>query len=515
MAKQPSSFTQQPYSQQPNQLEMQPLLSLFNSGKLAEAESAAKKLVIRYPNTFILYQILGIAQDGLSKFSDAVESYTKALAIQPSMPDLHFNLGIDLTNLDRLDEAETSYRKAIALQPRFFEAHGNLGTVLQKQGRLEEAIESYRKALDIHEDPRGHFNLGTALRDEGKLDEAISHFKHAINMFPNYADAHNYLGECLRDQGNMEDAIKSYLDSLKLNPSHPGANYNMGEFCYLAGRFDEAVTYFEKSKLDDWQERALYCTYKAEHFDDFKIKLDNIASTHKKHDAPFLATLSTHYATNFGVEDTYNFCKNGFDFVYQKSIPELAEPDSQFLKDLLNDIDNTAIEVRAQGMIINGKQSAGNLFKRPEASFRRLGEIVKQEFLNYKNRFAGADCELIKSFPNELEFTSSWYVRLRRGGYVDRHIHEVGWISGAVYLVLPKDKKDPTEGCFEYGLHGDNYPQKHNNFPVGIATPSVGDIVLFPSSLFHRTIPFNSNEERICIAFDLKPEGDIFIRSSY
>lgn len=510
MAKQPSAF-----SQQPSQLEMQPVLALFNTGKLAEAEAAAKKLVTRFPNTFILYQILGIAQDGLSKFSDAVNSYSKALAIQPNTPDLLFNLGIALTNIGRLEEAENSYRKTIALQPQFFEAHGNLGTILQKQGKLEEAVISYRKALSINEDPRGHFNLGTALRDEGKLDDAIAHFKRAIAMFPNYADAHNYLGECLRDQGNMEDAIKSYLDTLSLNPSHPGANYNMGEFLYLAERFDEAVTYFEQSQLDDWQERALYCTYKAEHFDDFKSKLDEIVRTHKKHDAPFLATLSTHYATNFGVEDTYNFCKNGFDFVYQKSIPELAEPNSQFLKDLLNDIDNTAIEVRAQGMIINGKQSAGNLFKRPEASFRHLGEIVKQEFLNYKNRFAGADCELIKSFPSELEFTSSWYVRLRRGGYVDRHIHEVGWISGAVYLVLPKDKKDPTEGCFEYGLHGDSYPQKHSNFPVGIATPSVGDIVLFPSSLFHRTIPFNSNEERICIAFDLKPEGDIFIRSNY
>jgi Tfp pilus assembly protein PilF len=510
MANQASQFTQQP-----SQLDVQSVLTLLNSGKLVEAEAAAKKLAVRFPSAFILHHILGVAQDGLSKFADAVSSYSKALAIQPNTPDLHFNLAIALTNTGRLVEAESHYRKTIALQPQFFEAHGNLGTILQKLGKLEEAINSYRKALSINEDPRGHFNLGTALRDEGKLDEAITHFKRAIAMFPNYADAHNYLGECLRDQGNMQEAIQCYLDTLKLNANHPGANYNMGEFLYLAGRFDEAVTYFEQSQLDDWQQRALYCTYKAEHFDEFKAKLDEIVRTHKKHDAPFLATLSTHYATNFGVEDPYNFCKNGFDFVYQKSIPELAEPNSQFLKDLLHDINNTAIEVRAQGMIINGKQSAGNLFKRPEASFRHLGEIVRQEFLNYKNNFAGADCELIKSFPNTLEFTSSWYVRLRRGGFVDRHIHEVGWISGAVYLVLPKDKKDPTEGCFEYGLHGDNYPQKHNNFPVGIATPSVGDIVLFPSSLFHRTIPFNSNEERICIAFDLKPDGDIFIRSNY
>lgn len=502
-------------AKQPAQFEVQPVLGLYNAGKLAEAEVAAKKLVALYPETFILHQVLGLAQDGLNKFAEAVDSYQKALALQPNTPDLHFNLGIALTNVGRQEDAAKSYAQAIRLRPTFFEAYANLGTILQKQGKLEEAIKNYRKALSIQEDPRGHFNLGTALRDEGKLDEAITHFKQAIALFPNYADAHNYLGECYRDQGNMEDAIKKYFDTLALNKNHAGANYNMGEFLYLAGRYDEAVDYLERSKLDDWQERALYCTYKAEHFDAFKNKLDHIVHTHEKHNAPFLQTLSTHHAVNFGVEDHYNFCKNGFDFVYQKSIPELAEPNSQFLKDLLNDIENTAIEVRAQGMIINGKQSAGNLFKRPEASFRKLGEIVKQEFINYKNTFAGADCELIKSFPKELEFTSSWYVRLRRGGYVDRHIHEVGWISGAVYLVLPKNKKDPLEGCFEYGLHGDNYPLKHENFPVGIATPHVGDIVLFPSSLFHRTIPFSSDEERICIAFDLKPEGDIFIRSSY
>jgi len=115
MAKQTQSF-----NQQPGQFEMQPILQLLNSGKLAEAESAANKLVVRYPNAFILYNILGIAQDGLSKFGDAVKSYTKAIALQPNTPDLHFNLGIALANVGRLAEATDSYRKAIALNPKFF-----------------------------------------------------------------------------------------------------------------------------------------------------------------------------------------------------------------------------------------------------------------------------------------------------------------------------------------------------------------------------------------------------------
>lgn len=500
---------------QPTQPEIQPVLNLFNIGKLAEAEAAAKKLVTRYPNTFILHHILGLAQDGLHKFTDAVASYSKALALQPNTPDLQFNLGIALTHIGRLDAAVSSYRKAITLQPQFFEAYGNLGTVLQKQGKLEEAIISYRQGLSINpQDARGHFNLGTALRDNGNLAAAVSSYQQAIQLFPNYTDAHNNLGETLRDQGDMEAAVKSYQAALALNPQHPLANYNMAEFLYLAKRFDEAIPFFETSQVDDWQVRSLYCLYKAKHFDAFKTKLDTLATT-TRHTSPFIATLATHYAINFKVDNPYNYCKNGFDYVYQQSIPALAGPDSTLRRDLLHDISNTEIAERKQGMLHFGTQSAGNLFKRPEASFRALSELIKQEFINYKNRYAGADCELIQSFPDTLEFTSSWYVKMRQGGHLDPHIHEIGWISGAVYLAMPQNKQQPDEGCFEYGTHGDNYPQQHHDFPAALIAPNVGDIVLFPSSLFHRTVPFNSNEERICIAFDLKPASHTTLKNSY
>ncbi len=499
---------------QPSQQEIQPLLNLLNAGQLAETANMAQTLIVQYPNTFLLHNVLGIALDGLGEYDGAINSYRNALKLQPSMPDLHFNLGIVFGNLNRFEEAANSYRKAIALNPKFFEAYGNLGTLMQKQGKLEEAVASYRKAISINPDARGYFNLGTALRDQGRLDEAIKSYQQAIQLFPNYADAHSNLGETLRDQGNMQEAIKSYQNALALNPNHPSANYNMAEFLYLAKRYDEAIPHFEMSQLDDWQERSMYCLYKAERFDEFKNKLDAIVQS-GTHTAPFLATLSTHYAINFGVDDPYNFCKNGLDFVYKAAIPELSSPNSPLLQALLNDINNAEIAERVQGMLHNGKQSAGNLFKRPEHSFRTLAELVKKEFIHYKNKFAGADCELIKSFPEELEFTSSWFVKMRQGGHLDSHIHEIGWISGAVYLAMPSDKKSPEEGAFEYGTHGDSYPQKHSSFPVGSVIPNVGEIVLFPSSLFHRTIPFTSNEERICIAFDLKPSTPSNARSNY
>ncbi len=499
---------------QPSQFELQQLMQMINSGQLTAAESQAKKMLNNGTTHFMLYNLLGIALDGQGLHSEAVSAYQKGISLQSNIADLYFNLGIAQSNLGDLDRAIQSYQRAIQLEPNFFEAYGNIGTLYQRQGLLADAIKHYRKALSIHQDARGYFNLGTALRDEGNLNEAIESYEQAIRLFPNYADAYCNLGETLRDRGDMQEAVSYYQKTLALNPNHPNANYDMAEFLYLAKRFDEAVEFFERSQLDDWLERSMYCLYKAERFDEFKSRLDEIVNK-GPHVAPFMATLSTHYAINFAVDDPYNFCKNGLDFVYHTSIPELSESNSPLLKALLEDINNSEIAERVQGMLHNGKQSAGNLFKRPEASFRKLGELVKQHFSLYREKFSDADCELIKCFPKTLEFTSSWYVKMRQGGHLDAHIHEIGWISGAVYLSMPNNKQSPEEGAFEYGTHGDGYPQKHRNFPVAHVVPNVGDIVLFPSSLFHRTIPFSSDEERICIAFDLRPDQPNHARSSY
>ena len=507
---------------QPNQNAVQQLIQLLNNGQLAQAESSAKGLIAQHANTFILHHVLALALDGQGKFAEAVESYQNALKLQPNAPssvsgaDLHFNLSIALANINRLDEAEASCKQAIRLNPNFFEAHGNLGTILQRQGKLDAAIASYQVGLKINpQDARGHFNLGTVLRDNGALGDAAQSYLKAIALFPNYTDAHNNLGETFRDQGNMDAALKAYQAALALNPSHANANYNMAEFLVLVKKFEEAIPYFERSQLDDWQARILYCLYKAEKFDEFATKRTEVLRQ-KPHTAPFLATLSTHYSINFNEADPYNFCKNGLDFVYHKAIPELAKS-SALLAELLHDINSAEIAERKQGRLTNGQQSAGNLFKRPESSFRVLAELIKKEFLAYQARFRNADCALIQAFPSELEFTSSWYVKMQQGGHLSAHIHEIGWISGAVYLAMPSS--NGVEGAFEYGTHGDDYPivapKTQIDFPVAHVMPNVGDIVLFPSSLFHRTIPFNANEERICIAFDLRPKTATGIKNSY
>lgn len=517
--------------------EIQPLFDLLNAGRLASAESAARALLARYPDALPLHQVLANALAGQGKHAEALVSfrrlaaanpkspelqfnlavvasqagrldeaiagYEKVIALAPRLADAHYNLGTALQALGRLDAATASYRRAVALEPGFFEAHGNLGAVLQMQGRLDEAVASYRRALALSPDARGHFNLGTALANQGKLDEAIASYRQALAIDASFADAASSLGEALFHRGQPEAAVASYRRALAIDPDHAEANYNLGTFLYDAGELAQAIPYFERSQLRDWRERALYCLYKTGRFEEFRTRLQPLLAL--PHTSPFLATLSAHHAANFGVEDAYRFCRNPLDFVHHARIDALAAPDSALRAALLRDIEHAEIAERKQGRLHHGIQSSGNLFHRPEASFTALAAEVRRVVEDYRTRFTGNESQFIQAFPAKIEFSSSWYVKMRTGGHLTSHIHETGWLSGSLYLAMPRREPGRDDGSIEFSTHGDDYPQRHTAFPKQTIAPGVGDIVLFPSSLFHRTIPFDAAEERVCIAFDVKP----------
>ena len=58
------------------------------------------------------------------------------------------------------------------------------------------------------------------------------------------------------------------------------------------------------------------------------------------------------------------------------NIKELAEPNSTLLNELLEDIKKEEISKRTQSRLHHGTQSSGNLFKRPEGSFKTLSKQI-------------------------------------------------------------------------------------------------------------------------------------------
>lgn len=478
-------------------------LVLQQQGRLTEAEASFRAALALAPGFAGMHFNLGTVLSELGRRSEAMASYQQALALQPRLTAAHFNLAMLLQSTGDLAAAETRYRLAIEQEPGFIEALGNLGALLQGQGRVAEAIQLYQRILAIRPDALAHFNLGTACRDAGLLGEAVEHYHAALRLNPRYAEACNNLGEIERDQGHIDAALANFRRALACEPGFASANYNIGLYLYDSGQLAEAIDYFESSRQGDWAERVLVCLYKTGRFAEFRARLERFMAD--PHRSPMAANLSAHHATNFRQPDLYGFCPDPLGHVYHSRIDELAAPASALRAALLTDITQAQIDARQQGRLHHGVQSAGNLFKRPEESFARLAALIKAEVLRYRATFAASDCVYMREFPAEPEFNSSWYVKMRKGGHLTSHIHETGWLSGCVYLSVPERAAGELGGCIEFSLQGDQYPQQHQDFPTRVYEQAAGDIVLFPSSLFHRTIPFESDSERICVAFDIRP----------
>ncbi|MFM5895768.1 MAG: putative 2OG-Fe(II) oxygenase [Novosphingobium sp.] len=102
-----------------------------------------------------------------------------------------------------------------------------------------------------------------------------------------------------------------------------------------------------------------------------------------------------------------------------------------------------------------------------------------------------------------LLIEGSWSVRLARQGYNVPHTHAMGWLSTAFYVSLPAadEMGPPPAGHIAFGQ-----PPAELGLPLEpyrTVAPEPGRLVVFPSTMWHATVPFEAGE-RLVIAFDIR-----------
>jgi uncharacterized protein (TIGR02466 family) len=93
-------------------------------------------------------------------------------------------------------------------------------------------------------------------------------------------------------------------------------------------------------------------------------------------------------------------------------------------------------------------------------------------------------------------------------GHQVPHIHPGAVISGVYYVKVPSVVAKPDRdhaGWIEFGRPDPRHDCRVEP-EVRRLQPREGRMVLFPSYLYHRTIPFATDEQRISIAFDVMAE---------
>ena len=420
--------------QDPPSVQLQSIMNLFNQGLMQSVLSEGIQMLKGYPNSFVLYNLLGAANVRLMQYNEAIGIYKKAIKLKPDSAEAHSNMGIAYKGTDDLMAAIESFKQAIKIRPDFAEAYNNMGLALKDKGDNEAAIECYKQAVKIKPDFfEAYYNQGIMLFDSNQYEKAAECLK-----LTNFANSKHYLLRCLYLQDNKT-------------------------------LFYQQLDYF--------------------------INQDEVH--------PIIGSLGCRAELRYKIKRRNLFCKKPLNYVLTTDLSGLYDFNQIFIKAARTILNEKKVLHRTQELLTNGWQTSGNLFSLEPDLTAGIQKIIHLEIEKYKLAFKNSKEGFITSWPSEYSLFG-WLVRMKSGGQLSPHMHDRGWISGSVYINVPAKTKTNSGNlvvCIEDKqliVEGKNQEKK-----IDVVT---GTLCLFPSSLLHYTIPFESEEERVVLAFDIVPK---------
>lgn len=482
--------------------EINQMLENYQKGKFDISLNLALSILKKDPKHNLTIKILGSIYEQQDKLDESLKMYQKSLALDNNDPEAHNNLGLVLQKQGRLQEAMLSLKKAIALKPDFIIAIYNLGNTLKEIGNLEDAEINLKRCIELKPNfIEAYINLANTQSENNNFKDAERSLKKCIELKQNFIPAHYNLGNLLKKLGRLDEAMTSYNYLLKLKPSYKPALLGRGQIFFIKKKFDQALNDFDNCNTSESRARALITLYNSGNIDEIYQRINNNAKLDEKNLR--VAAFSSFISHKENKETKNNFCKNPLEFLYFSNLSSHLKNSDKFIDDLIDQIKHiNASWEPSNKTTIKGFQSTKNLFVDPKGKIKDLQKIIIDELQKYNLKFKDKSCLFINEWPLKKNLFG-WHVILQQQGYQDPHIHPAGWLSGVIYLkVVPSLEKN--EGAIEFSLNAQNYSDVKS--PKFIHQPKKGDIVFFPSSLHHRTIPFTTNTDRIIISFDLLPD---------
>jgi len=174
---------------------------------------------------------LGIAQIETNQLTEAVSSFTAALAQRPGDPDLLYYLGhaSGLLSKDAIDTLLTTH-------PDSARAHQALAENYFVLRQMPQAEKEYLEALQLRPELPGlHLELGQVYANSAQWPKAEAEYRAECKLRPGNAEAAYRLGAALLQQGKAHEALPELKRSNELKPEMPETLYSLGKAASLVG----------------------------------------------------------------------------------------------------------------------------------------------------------------------------------------------------------------------------------------------------------------------------------------
>jgi tetratricopeptide (TPR) repeat protein len=462
-----------------------------------------------------------------------LEDVDRALKVAPNDPRLWHVKGLMHRQQDRRELAIPALRRAADLAPNEpLIVHGLAKTSLEAG---LPSVDLFGRALKVcANNPDVVKGLVSALLAEGRIQEATEGLELALGRSPLWTDGHVLLASIRWANGEREGFTRSIDEALVEHPNSMELRREQLVALVEARHFDDAMVRIEDGRRR-FGDHVLFMSHLAvvlsERGDIYaadpifaelaKLDFANVEMWHVRHllrsgrateasalmdrwlDSPDQGVF-WHYASTAWrlTNDPRSEWLEGDERLV--GIYDLADrlPPLDRLADVLRRLHVSKSEFHSQS-VRGGTQTDGNLFQRIEPEIVALREAIRQTVAEHAAQLPPVDPKhpLLRSRPESIQFTGAWSVRLVGGGFHANHVHPMGWLSSALYIILPPDLGQQNEAGW-LTLGEPQAELKLDLPPHRLIEPKPGRLALFPSWMWHGTRPFGEGE-RLTVAFDV------------
>lgn len=392
--------------------------------------------------------------------------------------------------------------------------------------KLEQALESdpYNGALIIQH--------AVARVDSGDQDP-FAHLTDIIRRAPDWVDGHAALARLRWETGDRENFLVDLEKALAQQPKNPMLWNLYIDLLAAVERFEEAANAARAAMDTGFADpvlqliEAMHAGSAGDHQramqlfaelpDQFAGRAVNEARQHLRMNQPDQASTLLDQARMENPEDLSAWALTELtwrkladprhDWLFRDGAlisfapVDLDDKELQDLAVLLEKLHQSQYQPVGQS-VRNGTQTRGNLQRNKNPLLVRLFDRLQSAVESYFEALPDPDPEhpLLKHRRSAIRITGGWSIRATAGGYHTSHLHPGGKISSACYISIPGLEDTGRAGHLQLGSPPKDIPIDLD--PVRTIKPRAGHLALFPSFLYHGTVPFSCPGQRMTVAFD-------------
>ena len=188
----------------------------------------------------------------LDDYPDAIHWLDRSLEADPRNEEAWYDLGRAHMHQGNFINAESSFRRALALNPQDPKALDNLGLSLEAQNRTDDALSAYKQAVEAQagaprpgEQP--FLDFGALLNTRNRASEAIEPLRRAVEIAPSSSRCREELARAYTATGQHTLARQQMEQAVALDPRNPRLHYQLGQLYRHAGLADRAQQELKRS----------------------------------------------------------------------------------------------------------------------------------------------------------------------------------------------------------------------------------------------------------------------------